>query len=182
MLYNTSDMSLIERSTGYHNIRIAVNSSQIEVPVKAMQEKFGIKLFIRIPELEYPEEAVIGKRLIHFGLPIQDENVGDTFALTRIVENGHYIPGISELSPLLSLRNIWAGHLTDVVGMTTIDEIDSGLFAHTIGNIKNIHELRERILIRYRHSLPTLSDSQILEQGISIREMEFDRRLANLVI
>ncbi len=170
------------RSAGYPNIFVSTKSSQIEIPTTIMQERFGIKLFIRIPQFEYPENAVLGDKLIHFGLPIQDEKEGDTMALTRIVKNGSYIPGSSEVPPLLSLDNIWTGHLIRVINIIPFEEISPDCFARTIGDIKNIEELRERILNRYRRSLPTFSDNKILGQGVSIREMKLVKRLTNVII
>ena len=171
-----------ERGTGYPNIRIALKTSHIEVPTRIMQEKFGIKLFIRIPQPEYPENAVEGDRLIHFGLPIEDEKAGDTIALTRIVENGHYIPGTSEVPPLLSLEDIWTGYLTKVIDTITFGDITPEFFTKTIGSIRNISELRERILIRYKRSLPTFSDDKILCKGVSIREMILVKKLTGFII
>ncbi len=166
-----------ERSAGYSNIRIAGKSGQIEIPTQIMQERFRIKLFIRIPQAEYPESAVGGNTVTHFGLPIQDENVGDTVALTRIVENGHYIPGIVERPPLLSLTDIWTGYLTKVVETIPIEDIAPEFFMRTIGDIKNAEELRSRILLRYRRSLPTFTDDRILAQGVSIREIKLAEKL-----
>lgn len=171
-----------ERGTGYPNIRIAVKTNQIEVPTRIMQEKYGIRLFIRIPQLEYPKKVVEGDKLIHFGLPIEDENEGDTIALTRIVENGRYIPGYPEVPPLLSLENIWTGYLTKVISIIPFEDVAPDFFTKTIGNIRNIDELRERILIRYKRSLPTFSDGKILEKGISIREMILVKKLTSLII
>lgn len=170
------------RGAGYPNIFISTRSSQIEIPTTTIQEKFGIKLFIRIPQLEYPENAVSGDKLVHFGLPIQDEEEGDTMALTRIVKNGSYIPGSSEVPPLLSLDNVWTGHLIRVISMIPFEEISPDCFDRTIGNIKNVEELRERILNRYRHSLPTFSDNKIMGQGVSIREMKLVKKLTNVII
>ena len=131
-----------KRGAGYPNIRIVNRSGHIEIPTVVMQEKFGIKLFIRISQLEYPENAVPGDRLVHFGLPIKDEKKGDTMALTRIVKNGCYIPGISEAPPLLSLGDIWTGRLIKVIDMIPFEEITHDYFAKTIGDIRNVEELR----------------------------------------
>lgn len=112
-----------KRGLGYPNVRIVNKPGHIEIPTVVMQEKFGIRLFIRIPQPEYPENASPGDKLFHFGLPIQDEREGDTMALTRIVENGCYVPGISEVPPLLSLDDIWTGRLVRVIGMIPFKEI-----------------------------------------------------------
>lgn len=166
-----------KRGMGYPNIRIANKPSPIEIPTAVMQEKYGIKLFIRIPQLEYPEDVVPGVRIVHFGLPIQDEREGDTLALTRIISNGSYVPGLFEEPPLLSLENIWTGRLIKVAEMVPFEEIPPESFAQTIGNIRDVNELKERILGRYRHSLPTFGDTQILSYGVSIREMILADRL-----
>jgi len=166
-----------KRGAGYPNIRIVNKPNPIEIPTAVMQEKYGIKLFIRIPQFEYPEDAAPSIKIVHFGLPIQDEKVGDTLALTRIIQNGSYVPGLFEEPPLLSLENIWTGRLIKVAEMVPFEKIPPECFAHTIGNIRDLNELKERILSRYRHSLSTLGDNQILSYGVSIREMILGERL-----
>lgn len=59
-----------ERGTGHPNLLIVNHSHRLEIPTVSMQEKHRIKLFIRIPQDEYPEKANSGEKLIHFGLPI----------------------------------------------------------------------------------------------------------------
>lgn len=98
-------------------------------------------------------------------------------ALTRIISNGSYVPGLFEEPPLLSLENIWTGRLIRVAEMVPFEEIPPESFTQTIGNIRDVNELRERILGRYRHSLPTFGDTQILSYGVSIREMILEERL-----
>jgi len=61
--------------------------------------------------------------------------------------------------------------------MVPFEEIPPESFAQTIGNIRDVNELKERILSRYRHSLPTFGDTQILSYGVSIREMILADRL-----
>lgn len=170
-------MSKYERGTRESPyLLVAKKDGHIKIPRIALQEKFGIKLFIRIPFDEYPHKVKPGDRLFHFGLPIQGEESGDTLALAKIIKNGKYIPHILESQPLLSLDNVWTGTLGTVVNKMPIDEIPLDIFDCTLGDIRNHEELKERILKRYKKALPTFSNFDILSQGVSIREINIHQR------
>jgi hypothetical protein len=169
-----------DRGADNPDFNVLTASGRIIIPMFEAQEQFGVESFIRITQSEYPVDAVEGSKLVHFNLPSKGEKVGGNTALARILENGHYIPGDSEVPPLLSLENIWIGRITRIIETIKYDEIAPEFFGHTIGGIRNVQELKERILTRYRPSMPALSDDQILRQGVSIREIELVEKVSGV--
>lgn len=171
-----------DRSADCTDAYLLSASGPITLPRAEVLGQFGVKAFIRIAQNEYPEDAAIGDRLVHFNLPTKGETVGEKTVLARIIKNGHYIPGVSEVQPLLSLDDVWVGRLTRVIVAIEYEEIALEFFRNTIGNIRNVSELKERILARYRCSMPALSEDQILGQGVSIREIELIQKVSKVIL
>ena len=132
--------------------------------------------FIRIREDEYPflpkidstdNAPVVGALYTHFNLSPAFHIPGLTYMLPRILETG-YFDGEKEVLPLISLDNTYIAECISFETLRMYDDLKNEDFVHAASNIKNAEDLKKVIVMKYSKSMPTLSEEEILNKGVSI--------------
>jgi len=169
-----------ERGGSLNSSVLLLNQGQKEtLPIRKILKNIGVQQIIRIPTADYPENGYVpGSRLVHFGLPIENSRRDGLAALPKIVIFGHYNSDEDEQLPLLDFNNIWVAKVTRLIKAIPYDNLPQDCFNDPIGNVYDQDSLQALILSRYRHSLPILTDEEILAQGVSIRYLELKQRFS----
>lgn len=113
----------------------------------------------------------------HFNLEFCGHRIGSTYALPRIIAQGHFRSHDDEVTPTLNFDNCYIATCTSVrehVPYRTLREKD---FLYSMKHIKDPESLKKAILKRYQVSMPELSREQILKMGVAITTLRITGRM-----
>ena len=133
---------------------------------------------IKIPKEDYEK---INKNLgffTHFNLENSNHKKGKTYLLAKIIEKGYYKSKEDYKLPVLSLDNVLVCKCIDVKEKLKYSSLKSENFKYSLKNIKNVDDLKLKIIKTYSKSLPNISKEEIISRGISKTDLkiigEFD--------
>lgn len=166
-----------DRETDQPFFRVWTKNGQLIIDKELMCRMIGTQKAVRVTKKEYPEEAIEGTLLYHFGLPLNADFVGTKVSLARIIEHGYFLRDGQEKMPLLSFENVWQAVIQERIALTTYDKLSDKFFTNSIGGATDIEGVKKLILARYRNSLPDLTDEEILNRGVSVRLLKLVKRV-----
>jgi hypothetical protein len=139
-----------------------------QLELEEVLNKFNVGESIRIPVQDYPEDILPGQEIVHFNLPVAYDRNGIVVVLSKIIKSGHFRPPHDEKLPVLSFEDIWKAKVIKFIPSIHYEDIKGDCLKNNIGGVHDVTSLKELILRRYKKTLPHLSDSEILDQGLSV--------------
>lgn len=147
----------------------------VEIPWQRIHERFQVDGVIRVHAKDFPSIPHSG-RYTHFNLEISNHKVGATYLIIVIAQPGRYEKGKSEILPVLNLDTTLKGRCLAVRESVAYADITDEEFQFSLPYANNAETLQPEILWRYHQSLPGISDSELIERGVSITTLEILNR------
>jgi hypothetical protein len=173
---NTENFNFIPREIKTNFVRVLEHGKDIEISHKEFQKKYGAFGLIRIPEKEF--ETLINpqvSKLTHFNLQVSSHKKGEKYLLVKILEHGNLDKSLDkEILPLLDISNPQLFECTECIENINYTKLktEENIFENSFPNIKSIDSLKEEIINRYSKSMSYLSNTDILELGVSITKLK----------
>jgi hypothetical protein len=155
------------RGLVHKKILLLYNGKERNESYRDILKSLGTEEFVRLPLNDYVTLTETNKIYSHFNLPIPTfcKNV----ILAKIIQPGYFTIDKNEKLPLISLENVWTAELMDSIKYSSINDLPKRCFLNSIGGINNKEDLKNKLLERYKNSLPDRTDEEILSQGVSVR-------------
>lgn len=143
--------------------------------LKELSTSLGIEIFsiIRILKDEFEYINFENETLTHFNLEKSNHIVGKNYILPKIIKQGYFDNNNNkEVLPILDLKYAPVYICTKCIEQVSYEDVKKEDFDSSMNHIKNRDELFNSILKRYSVSLPTLSDDEIYNRGVSITTLK----------
>jgi hypothetical protein len=175
---NDSYPRFVKRSTppADENYVILEEGNTVEVSAALYGAKIGVDDSIRILKEEYADIDTHLPYFTHFNLQYGGMKIGRRYALPNILVQGYYKSDEDEFPPLLSFENCLTGTCVRVKEHVLYDDLTTIDFEYSMRTIRNIEQLKQAVLRRYRVSMPLISEEEMLRLGVSVTTLRLDEK------
>ncbi len=165
----------LPRAHGPENYRIVrADGSVYEINAHTFDIRHDFTLCIRILDEEYKDIDGTLPYFTHFNLEYAGNPIGGRAFLPRIITRGYFRATGDEVLPTCSFANIYTGTVVRKREYVPYEALHAKIFQYSMKHIKNVDELKQAILRRYRVSMPNLSDEEILKRGVGITTIRLE--------
>lgn len=169
----TAHFTSISKELKSNLVKVLIDGKDTEISLKDFKKKFGAFGLIRITENEFKHiENKDIKSLTHFNLQSSNHKIGENYLVVKLIDHGSFDGDKTEILPLLDLSNPQLFKCVECEEKISYENLNLETFENSFPDIKNIKELKQRIIERYSKSMPYLKPEELLELGISITKLE----------
>ena len=166
---------VLPRSYGKEFYRLRRENGIEEIDPDIFHKRYHIDNAIRIINDEYQFIDTTLPFFTHFNMEFSGNPIGARMLLPRIVTQGYFRHNADEVLPILSLSHTLIGVVVSKREHVPYKSLYDEVFRYSMTHIKNVEQLQQAILKRYRVSMPDLSDEEILARGVGITRLRLEK-------
>lgn len=157
-----------------NNIEYIKDNKINKVSLKDFNEKLKINSVIRIQEKDFNNIDTSNQYYMHFNSRKAGHEIGKKYAIIKIVKPGGIDNNNKEFFPVFDLSKILIGYCIDFK-FQDFKEVNKKDFEFSMKNIKNISELKEEIIFRYKKFNKDKSNEEIFKKGVSLTKLKIEK-------